>query len=211
MPVLTLLCYTRYMRIRKNICPECGNLKDKRAALCWSCRHKIYLNTKVCKKCFKELPLSAFRIRTRATPRPRSYCKACESIEEHDRWVKLPLEERQVRKKKAHQNEDKSKVALQVIRSTCKRFGFTPEVTQYVIGRIGTANKCDICGSDITGKRKRHIDHCHETLKFRGLLCNNCNHGLGHFKDNPSILQRAITYLLNSTLDQAPFGETQRL
>jgi len=40
-----------------------------------------------------------------------------------------------------------------------------------------------------------HIDHCHETGKIRGMLCNNCNAGLGFLKDNVSNLQNAINYL----------------
>jgi len=40
-----------------------------------------------------------------------------------------------------------------------------------------------------------HVDHCHETKKIRGVLCNNCNVGLGFFKDNVSSLQNAIKYL----------------
>jgi hypothetical protein len=29
----------------------------------------------------------------------------------------------------------------------------------------------------------------------RGLLCRNCNQGLGHFDDNRDSLQQAISYL----------------
>ena len=39
------------------------------------------------------------------------------------------------------------------------------------------------------------LDHCHETGEFRGFLCNNCNVGLGKFKDDPEILLNAIAYL----------------
>lgn len=39
------------------------------------------------------------------------------------------------------------------------------------------------------------IDHCHESGKFRGLLCHNCNVGLGHFKDDIAVLENAIAYL----------------
>jgi len=39
------------------------------------------------------------------------------------------------------------------------------------------------------------VDHCHQTGKVRSLLCNNCNSGLGFFKDNLTIIQKAIAYL----------------
>ena len=39
------------------------------------------------------------------------------------------------------------------------------------------------------------VDHCHKTGKVRGLLCNNCNFGIGQFQDNVSVLEGAISYL----------------
>lgn len=39
------------------------------------------------------------------------------------------------------------------------------------------------------------LDHNHETNKFRGWLCHNCNMGIGAFKDNQEILSKAIEYL----------------
>ena len=59
-------------------------------------------------------------------------------------------------------------------------------------------NKCAICGTAPTNK-KLDLDHCHETKKIRGLLCNNCNRGLGHFKDNPELLRKAIDYICDIT------------
>lgn len=42
---------------------------------------------------------------------------------------------------------------------------------------------------------KTHVDHNHATQKIRGLLCTNCNTGLGLFSDSTSVLYRAIKYL----------------
>jgi len=39
------------------------------------------------------------------------------------------------------------------------------------------------------------VDHCHETGDVRGLLCANCNNGLGRFKDDIGLLQQAILYI----------------
>lgn len=54
---------------------------------------------------------------------------------------------------------------------------------------------CMICGS----AEKLVVDHNHENNLVRGMLCNHCNRGLGHFRDKPDLLQKAIQYLNNST------------
>lgn len=56
--------------------------------------------------------------------------------------------------------------------------------------------KCAICNKCLKNNGVRqHIDHDHKTNKIRGLLCSNCNLGLGHFKDKIKFLKRAIKYL----------------
>jgi len=39
------------------------------------------------------------------------------------------------------------------------------------------------------------VDHNHKTGKIRGLLCLNCNTGIGHFKDDVDVMKKAIKYL----------------
>ena len=58
---------------------------------------------------------------------------------------------------------------------------------------------CAICGIHITdSKQKFRVDHNHETLEVRGLLCQHCNSGLGFFKDSPTRLAMAIEYLVRN-------------
>jgi hypothetical protein len=50
---------------------------------------------------------------------------------------------------------------------------------------------CIICFD----KPAEHVDHDHKTGKVRGVLCFNCNGGLGQFGDNIGKLESAIEYL----------------
>jgi len=54
---------------------------------------------------------------------------------------------------------------------------------------------CPICNSFLNNPV---VDHCHKTNKVRGILCPQCNLGLGAFRDNTTYLQNAIKYLLPS-------------
>lgn len=70
-----------------------------------------------------------------------------------------------------------------------KRYGLTPEAYQAMIDAQG--GLCAICRVGWA----THIDHDHKTGRVRGVLCQPCNHGLGRFFDQPSIMQAAIEYL----------------
>ena len=57
-----------------------------------------------------------------------------------------------------------------------------------------STKECVICGMEA----KLVVDHDHVTGKIRGMLCNHCNRGLGHFRDDPALLEFAAQYLFAS-------------
>ena len=57
-----------------------------------------------------------------------------------------------------------------------------------------TTNECVICGEHVA----LVVDHDHKSGKIRGMLFNHCNRGLGHFKDDPMLLEFAAQYLYAS-------------
>jgi hypothetical protein len=86
------------------------------------------------------------------------------------------------------------------------RYGLTaPQVDQMLEDNRGT---CKICSMSIffgtSGNQsglKKHsavVDHCHTTGKVRGVICWDCNKGLGNFRDDTSYLKQAIKYLEES-------------
>jgi Recombination endonuclease VII len=80
-------------------------------------------------------------------------------------------------------------------RMLVQRYGITQEDYDKILESQG--GKCAICKTDKPGgiANKFHVDHCHSKGHNRGLLCNHCNQGLGHFKDNADYLEAAIQYL----------------
>lgn len=74
------------------------------------------------------------------------------------------------------------------------------EITQHLADQGGV---CSICQTPLDvakfGTRSRdgkpHVDHCHTTGNYRGILCHMCNLGSGHFRDSPAALSAAIKYL----------------
>ena len=79
-----------------------------------------------------------------------------------------------------------------------RNYGIT--MTDFASMYVFQNGKCAICNNPETtmlhGKtRDLSVDHCHDTGKIRGLLCNACNHILGEAKDNVKTLLAAAAYL----------------
>lgn len=81
-------------------------------------------------------------------------------------------------------------------RNLRRRYGIgEEEYTEILNSQDG---RCAICGSSVSGQdRQKHLslDHNHITGKIRGVLCTECNHGLGKFGDSPELLREAAAYL----------------
>jgi hypothetical protein len=78
-----------------------------------------------------------------------------------------------------------------------RKYGVSQE--QFAAMLISQGGACAICGATEAGGRGTfHVDHCHSLGTVRGLLCHNCNVGLGHFRDDTALLLRASNYLAAS-------------
>lgn len=73
-----------------------------------------------------------------------------------------------------------------------RKYGITIEEYEVMLAKQN--GKCAICGQ-VAGKKNLAVDHCHDTLKIRGILCENCNRGIGMFKHETKRLESAISYL----------------
>lgn len=71
-----------------------------------------------------------------------------------------------------------------------KKYGLTQD--DYDAMLQDQRGACAICNEPMD---KPHVDHNHTTGKVRGLLCQHCNMGLGHFRDSPLRLRLASAYL----------------
>lgn len=74
-----------------------------------------------------------------------------------------------------------------------RSYGLT--LAEYDEFRASQGDRCAICSTPLKGGKEEHLDHCHDTGKPRGILCRDCNIGIGLLKDDPSIIQRAALYL----------------
>lgn len=91
-----------------------------------------------------------------------------------------------------HAPENKEKKRLRSRKERLQKYGLTIAALH---GELVRQNyTCYGCLTKIDEKTAR-VDHCHQTNKVRGLLCDSCNWGLGSLKDNPATLRRLMAYL----------------
>lgn len=84
-----------------------------------------------------------------------------------------------------------------------KKYGLTIQQAEEM-----WASPCGICGFYEAGKMV--IDHCHASGVVRGTLCHPCNVSIGHFEDDPELLERAAEYLRCSVRTQGSQGRPRR-
>jgi hypothetical protein len=83
-----------------------------------------------------------------------------------------------------------------------RNYNLTRQAHEEIIAR--QHGKCPVCNQPLPENPKlRHVDHDHKCCDrfgscgkcIRGILCQNCNHGLGSFMDSVDFLEGAARYL----------------
>jgi hypothetical protein len=111
----------------------------------------------------------------------RGLCKPC-----YDKWLTSQDRPRHNARKRAWAKANPDK------RLAIKRrylYGAEEEVISKMLAK--QSGLCVICGD----KPATNLDHSHRTGSIRGILCGDCNRGLGLFRDSPQILLSASKYL----------------
>lgn len=82
---------------------------------------------------------------------------------------------------------------IEAHRARLRRGAGLPEPTR------AAPERCECCGGLPNGKNHSlHLDHCHETGRFRGWLCFRCNSAIGKLGDTIDGVLRAASYLAKS-------------
>lgn len=142
---------------------------------------------KVCTKCKQEKPLHFFgNQKTNTSTGKLPQCKTCTSQYKKDN------RETRLQKNREYNLKNKDKVKKYRRLSLLRRLYKLTE-QDYDNMLLSQNNRCKICNT--IPEKIFHVDHCHTTGKVRGLLCEFCNRGLGQFRDNVNIMNKAIDYI----------------
>ncbi len=141
---------------------------------------------RTCNKCGETKPLTEYYKQSKSTAKYKGHCKSCDQARNAE-WRRNNPDKVRASWRKASK---KLYTPEQRRHQTLSRYGLTVE--EYELMYDTQNGVCSICHRP---DDPLVVDHCHKTSKVRGLLCNKCNRGLGHFFDDSVLLGRAITYL----------------
>ncbi|MEU8265070.1 endonuclease VII domain-containing protein [Micromonospora sp. NPDC048999] len=132
----------------------------------------VPVGSKWCPDCDQVKPLEDFP-RTKKASGRHSYCKPCHNARGKETAQRLCGGTREYHLR--------------------RWYGIGEKEVQELLAEHGGV--CAVCGDP----DPEHVDHDHRTGWVRGILCFNCNGGLGQFRDSPARLAGAITYLRGTT------------
>ncbi len=139
---------------------------------------------KRCADCGEIKPVEEFPRNKNSKDGYHCYCKACNNARSRDSRERLHGGSRHYHLK--------------------RRYGIGADELDRLVEQQG--GRCLICGRD----GPEHVDHDHETGEVRGILCFNCNGGLGQFRDDPEALRRAADYLESTSAETLALGDVVR-
>jgi hypothetical protein len=144
--------------------------------------------TKTCFRCKQRKDTTEFYSAKRPKDGLTCYCKLCCNERASEYRINHPAKVKENRQRWKQEHPDYGRKA-----HLRKVHGITVE--QYNRMLQDQHGCCKICNHPTTSTLV--VDHCHTTGNIRGLLCDDCNLGLGKFRDNVDYLQSAVQYLVN--------------
>lgn len=163
------------------------------------------LSAKTCRSCGASLPIDAFHRSNASRDGLQAECKVCRrayrnnSVESQRassrrHYAKNPAKRMAATKLWRQRNAQASRFAK--FRTSLRTaYGITVEKWAQMYDAQNRA--CAICLSRLEFDRSTTVDHCHKSGKVRGLLCQQCNRGIGMLRDDVAVLGRAIEYIKN--------------
>ena len=143
------------------------------------------MDTKTCNSCKNEKSLDDFHFENRVEKKRKNTCKECQAL-----YFKKYKERNQEKLRKSWRQASKKYYTPEnARRKHLSRYGLDTEGYDKLYDEQGGG--CAICHQAIV----LVVDHCHNSLKVRGLLCNGCNLAIGYFEDDVERMKSAIKYL----------------
>lgn len=142
-----------------------------------------------CGTCNKGKAPDSFSPRERARGKP--LCKSC-ACERTKRYVAGHRESVNA-KRRSNYPVNKDRLKSQNLKW---KYGITSDEWESLF--LSQNSRCAICNTDTPKGRGWQTDHCHKSLKIRGILCHHCNSLLGHAEDKIETLEKSIKYLEQS-------------
>ena len=132
--------------------------------------------------------------------RTRGLCASCYGCwlrtrdpDKHQRLLLQANKAGKLRRDRRTPEQLKADSVVQRQRALKHRYGISSE--KYEEMNSSQNGCCAICDKRPKNNRRLAVDHCHQTGRIRGLLCDNCNHAISLI-DDPERLEKSMLYIL---------------
>lgn len=174
---------------------------------CRECRRKLLIarrekirkegpskkvSEKRCNVCMRIKPSELFNKSSGCLDGLASRCKDCDAR----KMAVYRKENRPAYNSYMREYNGKTAPYVRYLAEILRRYGCTQD--QYEGLLKAQDHTCALCPAKHNDKKRKgrlYVDHCHDSLKIRGLLCHSCNCALGLFKDDTRVLMEAVAYI----------------